>query len=351
MPPAIPIENVYYLFCYAWNRFEDAQSLPVGAEASPNLPNLLARVLLSGMRKILRRGLDRDYRYERDVLPTVRGRIELGETLRLQARRIRRLQCEFDELSHDLLHNQILKASIKRLARASMIDRRLAHELAVTVRLMPYVSDIRLDRSAFSRVSLHRNNSHYQFLLKVAELAFDCLLPNHDGTDYLFHDVTRDERKMAAVFERFVRNFYRVEQQSLSVEPLNIKWDATRIAGSAARLPSMRVDVFLRSANRRIILDTKYYVDALQTYYNAESFRSENLYQLFAYLRNAAGSDNAFAKTEGILLYPRVGVSLDEAFMIQGHSVKIATIDLSMPWKEIRERLLKILAPLQPEAE
>jgi hypothetical protein len=37
--------------------------------------------------------------------------------------------------------------------------------------------------------------------------------------------------------------------------------------------------------------------------------------------------------------------------MIQGHSVKIATIDLSMPWKEIRERLLKILAPLQPEAE
>lgn len=346
MAPSIPIQNVYYLFCYAWGRFEDAQSLPVGAEASPDLPNLLARILLSGMRKILRRGLDRGYRYETDDLPTVRGRIELGETLRLQARRIRRLQCEFDELSHDLLHNQILKASIKRLARASMIDRMLAHELAVTVRRMPYVSDIRLDRSAFSRVSLHRNNSHYQFLLRVAELAYDCLLPNHDGTDYLFHDVIRDERKMAAVFERFVRNFYRVEQQSLSVEPLNIKWDATLIAGSAARLPNMRVDVFLRGANRQIILDTKYYVDALQTYYNVESFRSEHLYQLFAYLKNAAASDNSFANAEGILLYPRVGISLDETFMIQGHVVKIATVDLSIPWTEIREHLLKIVAPL-----
>jgi hypothetical protein len=27
----IPIENIYYLFCYAWNRFEEAQRIPVAS--------------------------------------------------------------------------------------------------------------------------------------------------------------------------------------------------------------------------------------------------------------------------------------------------------------------------------
>jgi 5-methylcytosine-specific restriction enzyme subunit McrC len=346
MAPPIPIENIYYLFCYAWERFDDAKSLPVGAEGSPDLPNLLARVLLNETQRILRRGLDRDYRDRSDNLSTVRGQIQLSESMNLHAHRVKRLQCNFDELSYDLLHNQILKASLKRLTRASLIDRKIVQELVMATRRMPYVSDIRLDRSAFPNVRLHRNNAHYQISLKVAELAFDCLLPTNDGADYRFHDVMRDERKMASVFERFIRNFYKVEQQSLSVEPLSIRWDATRIGGEIARLPNMLVDVFLRNNRRRVIVDTKYYQQSLQKRYDTESFHSENLYQLLAYLRNSAGTDEDFAEAEGILLYPRVGVDLDEVFVIQGHVVRIATVDLSTSWKSIRERLLNIIAPI-----
>src|SRR5262245_51822692 len=100
--PAIPIENIYYLFCYAWNRFEEAQSIPLGAVPSPDLPNLLARVLVNGMSRLFRRGLDRGYQYHEEEISTVRGRIDLGSTLRLQARNVRRLHCEFDELSYDV---------------------------------------------------------------------------------------------------------------------------------------------------------------------------------------------------------------------------------------------------------
>lgn len=42
----IPIENIYCLFCYAWNRFEEAQVIPVGGLESPDLPNLIPHVLL-----------------------------------------------------------------------------------------------------------------------------------------------------------------------------------------------------------------------------------------------------------------------------------------------------------------
>ena len=341
----IPIENVYYLFCYAWNRFEEAQTIPIGSVASPNLPSLLAKVLLGGTRAIMRRGLDRGYQPHSEEIATVRGRIDLSATLRLQTRNRRRLECEFDELSHDLPHNRILKASLKRLARAPSIDSTLAHELQILARRMPDVSDIWLDRSAFARVQLHRNNAKYDLLMKVAELAFDCLLPNPDGSGFSFQDVTRDERKMARVFEDFVRNFFRSEQKEFAVEPLTIGWDAVRLKGAAGRLPNMRVDVFLRSATRRIIIDTKYYANVLQIYHDTESFHSANLYQLFSYLRNAAGQDALFVGAEGMLLYPRSGPELDEEFEIQGHNVTIATLDLIEPWPAIEARLLNLLRP------
>ncbi len=343
--PAIPIENIYYLFCYAWNRFEQAQAADVGAASSPDLPNLLARVLLNGTTTILRRGLDRGYQLHEEDIATIKGRIELGATMQIRARSVRRVYCEFDELSHDLPHNQIIKASLNRLSRAATIDPMLAKDLQRLTEKMPDVSDIRLEAQAFARVQLHRNNSHYGFLLNVARLAFDCLLPAQGGQGYRFTDVLRDERKMAAVFEEFARNFYRTEQSALKVEPLTIAWDAYAVSVTGAgRLPSMRADVFLRGPIRRIIIDTKYYASALQSYHGSESFHSGNLYQLFSYLKNAAGGDPDFGQAEGILLYPTAGVRLRETFHIQGHTVTLATLDLLKPWRHIHEQLMELVA-------
>jgi 5-methylcytosine-specific restriction enzyme subunit McrC len=342
--PTIPVENVYYLFCYAWNRFEEGQSIPLGAAPSPDLPNLLARVLLWGTRAILRRGLHRSYQIDEGEIATVRGRIHVGRTLRLQARKVRRLHCEFDELSYDVAHNRIIKASLKRLARAPRLDLELAQELRALAHRFPNVTDIRLERSAFSRIQLHRNNAYYDFLLRVAELAFDCLIPDPAGNGFLFQDVLRDEKKMARVFEEFVRNFYRIEQRGFSVEPLTIQWDAVSLTfGDVGRLPIMRADVFLSSQERRIIIDTKYYASSLQTYHGSDSFHSGNLYQIFSYLKNAAGRDPNFELAEGILLYPQVEHVLDARYWIQGHQVKVATVDLSRPWPVIADRLLKLL--------
>jgi 5-methylcytosine-specific restriction enzyme subunit McrC len=295
---------------------------------------------------LLRRGLDRDYRDCTDEIATVRGRIELGASLRLQARSVRRLVCEFDELSHDLLHNQIIKASLRRLARAQTIEPALALNLTRTAQRMPEVSDIWLDRSAFARVQLHRNNAYYDLVLKVAELAFDCLLPNAQGSGFAFHDILRDETKMAKVFETFVRNFYRMEQADFAVLPLAIRWDGETVATTGiGRLPTMVTDIYLKSAGRRIIIDTKYYANALQRgVYGSDSFQSGNLYQLFAYLKNAA-ADPMFLGCEGMLLYPLNGTALRETYHIQGHPITVATIDLSQPWPMIADDLLVLLKP------
>lgn len=343
--PVIPIQNIYFLFCYAWDRFEEAQSISTGAETSPDLPNLLSRVLLNGMHSLFRRGLDRNYQSISEDLATVRGHIELGPSLKLYAKNIHRLVCEYDELTHDVLQNQILKATLKRLSSVVTIERELSREMQKMVRRLSDVSDIRLSQECFSRVKLHRNNAYYDLLLKIAFLAFDCLQPKPGGAGFVFQDVLRDEKKMAMVFESFVKNFYRLEQSEFKVEPLTIQWDGHAVQVEASgRLPQMRVDVFLRSPEREIIIDTKYYAEAMQSYYGSKSFKSNNLYQLYSYLKNYAPIAGREIKLDGMLIYPQVEGHIDARFDIQGHEVRLATLDLASEWRDIRERLLQLFA-------
>ncbi len=349
--PRIPIRNIYYLFLYAWNRFEEGKALAMGAECSPDLPNLLARVLLSGTRSLVRRGLDRGYHPFEEDLATIRGKIELEGTVALRARHVPRVSCSFDELSHDVLPNQIIKATLARLGRSQNIDVGLGQQLRQLTRSLSDISDIRLTAGAFARVRLHRNNAYYDLLLRVCRLAFDLMLPDVNGSGFAFTDVLRDERKMAAVFEEFVRNFYRTEQRQFRVKPLQLQWAATPIGFTQFRLPTMRTDIYLESDTRRIIIDTKYYANALQHYQGSESFRSDNLYQLFAYLRNDALSLAHAISAEGMLLYPTTAYPLDEQFVIDDHPVRIATVDLSEPWHLIDGKLRSLANSPGPTRE
>lgn len=342
--PKIPIANIYYLYCYAWERFGEGHALVVGAERSPDLPNLLTHVLVRGITTLLRRGLDRAYQQVEEEIATVRGHIELGPSLRLAARNARRLHCEFDELSQDVLHNQILKATLRRVYSFGRIEKSLAADARRIVQRLGGVSDIRLTSDCFARVHLHRNNAYYDLLLKVARLLHDQLLPLPGEAGSAFRDVLRDEREMARVFEAFVRNFYRCEQSEYRVEPLTIKWDAEPIGEDCSNLlPQMRVDVFLKSAERHLIIDTKYYARALQTYHGNSSFHSGNLYQLFGYLRNYEAQSDCSSDVDGMLLYPQVGEELDAKFGIHGHVVRVATLDIARPWPEIHDRLLSLI--------
>ena len=54
---------------------------------------------------------------------------------------------------------------------------------------------------------------------------------------------------------------------------------------------------------------------------------------MYAYLRTQERPDDrASLSSEGILLHPQVGATVDEAMIVQGHTVRAKTIDLlSLP--------------------
>ncbi|MBA3519181.1 MAG: 5-methylcytosine-specific restriction endonuclease system specificity protein McrC [Rhizobiales bacterium] len=340
----IPIRNIYFLFLYAWRRFDEAKNVPVGADDSPDLINLLAKVLIEGTHRVLRRGLTRDYVERAEEIPSIRGRVELSASMNLIMTRRPRLVCSFDELDPNVLPNQILRSTIVRLAGTGAVDRRLQGELRALDKRLAAVDRIRLDASLFGRAQLHRNNSHYAFLLRVCELAFATTLPDPEGTKFQFTDVLRDERKMALVFQAFVRNFYAIEQKTFRVEALQLAWDAEPETQQAADLvPTMQTDIVLLSPHRQIILDTKYYASAVTQYYGKPSLKSGDLYQLFSYLKNAEARGPEFSDAEGILLYPAVGERLRARYKIQGHRLTAATVNLDQPWTAVAEELRSLV--------
>src|SRR5262245_17085794 len=92
---------------------------------------------------------------------------------------------------------------------------------------------------------------------------------------------------MARLFEAFVRNFYRLEQNVFEVRALKIKWDIDWADEEAkGYLPEMQTDVCLVSEQRKIILDCKYYKETLQQRHGRRSIHSAHLYHLYAYLGN-----------------------------------------------------------------
>ena len=339
----IPIQNLYYLFLYAWNRFEEGQAVDVGAVDSPELYDLFAKVLAGGLKHLLRRGVDRGYVPVQEDLSRLRGRVNFRESMELILRRAPRLNCEFDELRRDIPANQILKATASRLALVRGLDEGLAHDLRVLAKSFYDVTDVRLSRQLFRQVHIHRNNAFYDFLIKVCELIFESTLPEGRGYGYRFTDILRDERKMARVFEDFVRNFLRLEQSQFRVTGLHLNWDADGLDEQVAMLPSMRTDIHLENATRRVIIDTKYYSEALRDWRGKKSVRSENLYQNFAYLKNAEAKGDEYKDCEGILLYPAVGEKIAFEAVIQGHRVRVCTVKLDQDWRGVRGDLLGIV--------
>jgi 5-methylcytosine-specific restriction enzyme subunit McrC len=113
----------------------------------------------------------------------------------------------------------------------------------------------------------------------------------------------------------------------------------------------MITDVTIAWPHRKLILDCKYYQEALVTRYDALRFRSGNLYQLHAYLTNKAiepGWENA----EGMLLYPSNGYRFDHTFTLHGrHRIRVSTIDLHQPWPEIEKELLELFHQLAPHVD
>ena len=344
---SIPVANVYYLLCYAWRHVDDSGVVRLEEIAGlDELHDLLGTVLARGTFRLVRSGVDRGYREVREDLAGVRGKVAVSETTARALQRRGRLACDFEELSHDVLHNRILRSTLSCLLRVPNLDREVRERVRLAYRRLDGVRVLQLKQRLFGHVQLDRNRHNYRLLLSVCRLVHDCLLVDERSGNATFVDFRRDRHRMWELFQDFVTEFYRREQRVYQVNRggRRIAWnDVGTAEHDRGRIPRMEGDVLLDSPTRRIILDTKYYPEALTTHYGVSKLRPSHLYQILAYMRNREATTDAGPRHEGMLLYPVVDAPLAVDVCLEGFWIRARGIDLAQAWRGIHADMLALI--------
>ena len=120
----IPIENIYYLLCYAWNKLDEKDRVSFSIDDITDLIVFFAKVLIIASKMLLKRGIDKSYIDHTTELAGVKGKLEMSQTLKSNLLYRQRTICTFDEFSANILSNQILVTTLYILIGTKGLDNR-----------------------------------------------------------------------------------------------------------------------------------------------------------------------------------------------------------------------------------
>jgi len=341
----IPIRDLFYMLCYAWDILELTERQPIGSEQVHHPLDLLAFMLQESCQRLIKRGITSEYVAHTEIASGIKGKVQFAPTIQKSYHRTGRMVCETDEYSLNNVPNQIIRSTLFFLSGNAGLSHELKNKL-MTLEQKFYEVDLRpITERDFRSLHLHRQNRHYTATLRVCELIWQHLIPTHEAQHYAFQSFYRSEQKMRTLFESFVRNFYKREVPSYQVWNPTFRWCIAPLDGALDKnhLPTLRTDTVLIGPKEHIIIETKFVpeVFAKKHHGNQEKLRSNHLYQLMSYLENYRRLRQI--EPRGILLYPTVGYSVNLAYRIWDMDVQIFTIDLAMEWQEIHRTLLGLL--------
>ena len=336
----IPIRNIYYMLSYAFQVLSEQGYKSIETEQFDNVAELCAAILSKGVSLQLKRGLGREYIEDTESLSSVRGRIEISESIKTRSLLKRQLICSYDDFSENSYMNRIIKTTMELLLRADIAKAR-KKELR---KLLVFFGNVDLlDVHTINwKIQYNRNNQTYRMLISICYLVIKGLLQtNTDGTTKLMDFL--DEQRMCRLYEKFILEYYRKEFPKITVNASQIPWALDD--GMSDMLPVMQTDIMLSYGSRILIIDAKYYAHATQTQYDIHTLHSANLYQIFTYVKNKeAELANVPHEVSGMLLYARTdeAVQPNNSYHMSGNRISVRTLDLNCEFSEIAMQLDKI---------
>ena len=335
----IRVRNLFHMLAYAFSALTEQGYRAVATEDFDNAVELCAAILERGVSLQLKRGLGQEYVSRTEARSSLRGKVEVTESVKSQAVWRRQLVCSYDEFSVDTTMNRVIKATVALLVRSD-ISRARKKSLK---KLMVYFANVRdIDLHTVDwNMRYDRNNRTYRMLMAVCWLVVKGLLQTQsDGATRMMDFF--DEQRMSRLYEKFILEYYRREYPRLRASASFVEWALDD--GMSEGLPAMRSDITLSARGRVLIIDAKYYAATMQRNFDKRSVHSGNLYQIFAYVKNKqAVLERAGESVEvsGMLLYAATDeeVQPDVTYRMSGNQIGVRTLDLDRPFEEIRAQL------------
>lgn len=333
----IRIQNVYYMLAYALQVLNEQGYRSIATEDFDNTAELCAAILVRGIRMQIKRGLGKEYISRAETLSSLRGKIDISESMKTQAFLRRQMTCSYDEFSLNSYRNRIIKSTVLVLIKAD-ISKIRKKELR---KLLVFFTDVEfIDLHTVNwNMQYNRNNQTYRMLISICYLVVKGLLQTqHDGTTRLMDFL--DEQRMHRLYEKFILEYFRREFPQITVNASQIPWQLDD--DICDMLPVMQTDVMLSYEEKTLIIDAKYYAHTTQVQFGTHTLHSGNLYQIFTYVKNKeaelAGKPH---KVAGMLLYAKTDEDIypEKEYHMSGNQISVRTLDLDDNFSAIKTQL------------
>lgn len=342
------IKNIYYMLAYAYRVLKQLNYQKIAAEPFDNVYDLFAAILAIGMSQLSKQGLFKEYISVRDNLSILRGKLDLNGTIQNRLRNKQLLSCEFDNLSENNQVNQVIKSTAVFLSKCSEVKKENQESLNNALGGFSNVELIDLKHVEWGKVNIQQNRQNYRMLLYLCFFVANSLLMTTDSGKYSVQQFT--DENMAALYEKFILEYYRRNHPELDVSASYISWDIRSELSSPALeyLPKMKTDITLKKGNNKLIIDAKYYRTLWQQYDKdspdtSSTIRNNHLYQIMSYVNNA--DPQRTGNVSGMLLYAKPGYEMFDFDYpnIGGNHYVVKTLDLNTDFSSISFQLDSIV--------
>ncbi|MFN6980835.1 MAG: McrC family protein [Brevundimonas sp.] len=256
------------------------------------LIGLFARKLADEVRK----GMPRRYLAHEDDLTAVRGQLDITRQFTTLIARPDRLACRYDDLSPDIVLNQIMKAAVERLIRVSTSseNQRRLRELAF---FYADIASVPPNALAWDSLILDRTNSRWRELVELARLLLgDRFQTTSSGATRGF-SLTFD---MSRLFEAYVARKLKkaLAGTDLTVHPQGGRLYCLEESETGASRFMTKPDILVkRKGVVELIIDTKWKRVARQIDDAKRGVSQNDIYQMIAY-------GQLYDCADLVLLYP-----------------------------------------------
>ena len=333
----IPIQNIYYMLSYAFQTLQAENYKDLAAENFHNTAELCAAILDKGIGIQLKHGLRRDYVSKSESLSTLQGKLNISESIKTQTMLKKQMICTYDEFSTNIQFNQIIKSTVLLLLKANITNSR-KKSLRKLLLFFSDVNEIDLHFVNWNQ-QYNRSNQNYQMLIGMCYLVYKGLLTTqNNGTTKLMDFF--DGQRMCRLYEKFLLEYYRKEHPELTANASQIAWQLDDTENQM--LPRMQTDIMLSKNNNILIIDAKYYSHMTQQQNGIHTLHSNNLYQIFTYVKNKEFELRNYEHTvSGMLLYAQTDEDIipNNTYHMSGNQISVLALDLNQDFSKISRTL------------
>lgn len=333
----IPIQNIYYMLSYAFQTLQAENYKDLAAENFHNTAELCAAILDKGIGIQLKHGLRRDYVSKSESLSTLQGKLNISESIKTQTMLKKQMICTYDEFSTNIQFNQIIKSTVLLLLKANITNSR-KKSLRKLLLFFSDVNEIDLHFVNWNQ-QYNRSNQNYQMLIGMCYLVYKGLLTTqNNGTTKLMDFF--DGQRMCRLYEKFLLEYYRKEHPELTANASQIAWQLDDTENQM--LPRIQTDIMLSKNNNILIIDAKYYSHMTQQQYGIHTLHSNNLYQIFTYVKNKEFELRNYEHTvSGMLLYAQTDEDIipNNTYHMSGNQISVLALDLNQDFSKISRTL------------